>query len=423
MKGLYMMGKKSLMVMVLLCGYAVPAFSQVTLEECRQKAVANYPLAQRYGLIEQAQRYSLAEIAKSYLPRVSLSGKSTYQSEVTPMGGLTQDQFQLGLELSQTLWDGSASRAARRAEQAATEIERKKLDTDLYAFAERVDQVFFGILLLQERIRSNGILQEELRVNADRISVSIRNGVAVQSDLDAITVERVATRQRDIEMQSDLSISKDLLSALTGMPLPPETILVMPDAARPSLDAATTEAISKRPELALFEAQDAASASQEALANAALMPRFSVFAQGGYGKPGLNAMDAGDPAAYWIGGLRVNWSLDGFYTRGDKLDTIGLGRLEVENRREVFSFNTDLAVKQKSAEIDKYEKLLAGDSELIALRTRMKQSAEARVRNGTLTEADLLQAIAALNLAEQEKILHEIQYRSAVYGLKHLINQ
>jgi outer membrane protein TolC len=423
MKGLDMMAKKSLMVMVLLCGYAVPSFSQVTLEECRQKAVANYPLAQRYGLIEQAQRYSLAEIAKSYLPRVSLSGKSTYQSEVTPMGGLTQDQFQLGLELSQTLWDGGASRAARRAEQAATEIERKKLDTDLYAFAERVDQVFFGILLLQERIRSNGILQEELRVNADRISVSIRNGVAVQSDLDAITVERVAARQRDIEMQSDLSISKDLLSALIGTPLPPDTILVMPDAARPSLDAATTEAISKRPELALFEAQEAASASQEALVNAALMPRFSVFAQGGYGKPGLNAMDARDPAAYWIGGLRVNWSLDGFYTRGDKLDTIGLGRLEVENRREVFSFNTDLAVKQKSAEIDKYEKLLAGDSELIALRTRMKQSAEARVRNGTLTEADLLQAIAALNLAEQEKILHEIQYRSAVYGLKHLINQ
>ncbi|OHD76075.1 MAG: hypothetical protein A3J97_14500 [Spirochaetes bacterium RIFOXYC1_FULL_54_7] len=415
--------KKLLMAVMFMSTWAVSAFSQVSLEECREKALANYPLAKRYGLIEQAQRFSLAEIARSYLPRVNLSGRSTYQSEVTPMGGLTQDQFQLGFELSQTLWDGGTSRAFKRAELVSTEIERKKLDTDMYAFAERVDQVFFGILLLQERIRSNGILQEELRVNADRIVASIRNGVAVQSDLDAISVERIAARQRDIEMQTDLSISKDLLSALTGMPLPPDTILAMPDAARPGLDSFDSGASSRRPESALFDAQEAFSTSQEALVNVALMPRFSVFVQGGYGRPGLNAMDAGDAAAYWLGGFRMNWSLDGFYTREDKLDTIGISRLEVENRREVFSFNTDLSMRQKSAEIDKYVALLTGDRELIALRTRMKQSAEVRVRNGTLTEADLLQAIAARNLAEQQMILHEIQYRAAIYGLKHLINQ
>lgn len=418
-----MMVKKSLMLVMLLGACAVSAFSQVTLEECRKLALEHYPLAKRYGLIEQAQRYSLAEIAKSYLPNVNLSGKSSYQSDVTPMGGLTQDQFQLGVELSQTLWDGGASRASKRAELASTEIERKKLDSDMYAFAERVDQVFFGILLLQERIKSNGILQEELRVNADRISVSIRNGVAIQSDLDAVTVERIAARQRDIEMQTDLSNSRDMLAALIGSPRLPDTALVMPDAARPVLDEVTSRASSGRPENALFDAQESFSTSQEAMVNAALMPRFSVFVQGGYGKPGLNALEAGDAAAYWLGGLRMNWNLGGFYARADRIDAIETSRLEVGNRREVFSFNIDLSVRQKSAEIGKYEKLLAGDRELIALRTRMKQSAEARVRNGTLTEADLLQAIAAQNLAEQEKILHEIQYRSAVYGLKHLINQ
>ncbi|MFH2113548.1 MAG: TolC family protein [Spirochaetota bacterium] len=418
-----MTGKRTFMTLMLLGATAVSAFSQVSLEECRELALAHYPLAKRYGLIEQAQRYSLAEIAKNYLPAVILSGRSTYQSDVAPMGGLTQDQFQLGIELSQTLWDGGASRAMKQVELASTEIERKKLETDLHAFSERVDQVFFGILLLQERIKHNGILQDELRVNADRISAAIKNGVAIQSDLDAITIERIAARQRDMEMQTDLSNSRDMLSALIGSTLTPDSVLAMPDATRPDLDRVASAASSRRPELALFDAQEAFSTSQEAAVNAAVMPRFSIFLQGAYGKPGLNTLEGRDAAAYWLGGLRMNWNLGGFYVRADKLDAIAISRLEVENRREVFSFNTDLSTRQKSAEIDKYAALLAGDKELISLRTRMKQSTEARVRNGTLTESDLLQAIGALNLAEQEMILHEIQYRSAVYSLKHLINQ
>ena len=224
-------------------------------------------------------------------------------------------------------------------------------------------------------------------------------------------------------MRTDLSSSKELLSSLTGFPLPPDTILQMPTAARPDPGLASSATVLRRPEYALFEAQEGLVASQESVVNATLMPRFSVFVQGGYGKPGLNALVAGDPSAYWLGGLRMNWSLDAFYTRADRINSFGISRQETANRREVFMFNTDLAVRQVSAEIDKYEALLAGDAELIALRTRMKQSVEARVRNGTNTEADLLRAIAALNLAEQEMILHTIQHRAAVYSLKQLINQ
>lgn len=57
--------------------------AQLTLDECRRQAQANYPLVRRYGLIEKACEYDLSNAGKGYLPRFSLSGKATYQSDIT----------------------------------------------------------------------------------------------------------------------------------------------------------------------------------------------------------------------------------------------------------------------------------------------------------------------------------------------------
>lgn len=62
------------------------------------------------------------------------------------------------------------------------------------------------------------------------------------------------------------------------------------------------------------------------------------------------------------------------------------------------------------------------DDEIIRLRKQIKDAAEAKVENGTLTVSDLLQEINALEVARQAKSLHEIQYLMSFYKLKFTTN-
>lgn len=63
--------------------FALLIYGQITLEECQRKTRENYPLVRQYGLIEKTKEYNLANASKANLPQFTLSGKATWQSEVT----------------------------------------------------------------------------------------------------------------------------------------------------------------------------------------------------------------------------------------------------------------------------------------------------------------------------------------------------
>ncbi len=43
------------------------------------------------------------------------------------------------------------------------------------------------------------------------------------------------------------------------------------------------------------------------------MPKLGAFAQGGYGKPGLNMFD-NEFSPYFLGGIRLIWNFGNLYT-------------------------------------------------------------------------------------------------------------
>ena len=133
------------------------AQAQLTLDECQRGAQANYPLVRQYGLIEKAREYDLSNAGKGYLPQFSLSGKATYQSDITELPveipgvnikTATKDQYQVMLELQQTIWDGGDIRNRKRLTRAASDVDMEKQHVDMYALNDRINQLFFGILLL-----------------------------------------------------------------------------------------------------------------------------------------------------------------------------------------------------------------------------------------------------------------------------------
>lgn len=419
------MRKQILLIIILVTCWLGSGAQNVTLENCQESAKNNYPLVKQYGLIEQTTQYNISNANKAYLPQVNISARATYQSEVTKLPialpgvvipELTKDQYQATLEVSQTIWDGGIVKAQKKSIQASTEAEKQKLEVDLYALKDRVNQLYFGTLLLNEQLIQNNILQDELALNYKRIEAYKMNGVANQTDLDAIKVEQINARQREIEIKSTRKSFLEMLSALTGLAINENSILKKPIV--PTLDF---NAENKRPELLMLNAQSTFLESQRDMVVAGNLPKIGAFVQGGYGKPGLNML-TNEFSPFYIGGLRLSWNLSGFYTQKSNLNKIEISKKSVDVQKETFLFNNNLATKQQQNEIERLKTNINNDDEIITLRNNIKKSSEVKVANGTATVTDLLREINAENMAKQTKLLHEIQLLMSSYQFKNNTN-
>ena len=181
----------------------------ITLEECQQKTQDNYPLVRQYDLVEKTKEYNLENAARGYLPQFALSAKASYQSDVTELPiaipgvdikGMAKDQYQVMLELQQQIWDGGGIRMQKKKATAEAEIDREKLNVDMYALNGRVNDLYFGILMLDEQLAQNALLQDELGRNFRQITAYVENGIANQADLDAVAVEQLNARQTESEL-------------------------------------------------------------------------------------------------------------------------------------------------------------------------------------------------------------------------------
>lgn len=420
--------KKFLVVFVSFC-LGLPCAGQITIEECYRKAQANYPLIKQYDLIEKSREYNLANASKGYVPQVSFSAKASYQSDVTRLPfdfsslgisgvdipTLSRDQYGATIDVTQTVWDGGTIRSRKEEIRTSAEVEKKNTDVALYQIRARVNQLFFGILLSDAQIRQNTLYQEELERNFRQVESYVANGVGNQADLDAVKISRLKAQQSRIQYETTRRAYVEMLARLIGEEIAPDAEFVKP---MPSPSPA--ERIN-RPELSLYDSQIANLQAQDKSVVSSLMPKLGLFFTGGYGKPGLNMLED-EFAAYYVAGLKLSWNLGGFYTRRTSKRQLREGIRGVELQRETFLFNLDIDRAQKNNEITRYVEQLRYDDEIVALRTAVKEASAAKMANGTLSGTDFMRDVNAQQMAEQEKIFHEIELLLSIYDLKYITN-
>ncbi|MEA4850297.1 MAG: TolC family protein [Paludibacter sp.] len=411
------------------------AFGQLSIDQCQDKARKNYPQIKQYNLIEQTSAYNISNANKGYLPQLSFSAQATYQSDVTEIpaslgqmlsqltgqnitiASMSKDQYKMVAELSQTIWDGGMISSQKEQIKANTELEKQKLEVDLYTINERVNQIFFGILALNEQRVQIDLLQKELQTNYEKVKAYMQNGVANQADLDMIRVEQLKVKQKNAELISLQKSYREMLAIMIA-----DTTALTAALDKPVFDTnISSELEIKRPELKLFDAQTNLFASQEKIIRAGNLPKLGVFGQGGYGNPGLNMFNPGF-TPYYILGAKLTWNFSGLYSQGNHLQKIALNKQTVASQKETFLFNTNLKVVNAQNEIAKIKEQIKSDDEIIALRKNIKKAAEVKVENGTLTVTDLIREINAESTAIQEKALRQIQLSMAVYNLKNITN-
>ena len=411
---------------LLLCAWSLSMISQaqITLESCQQQARENYPLVRQYELLQLAEKYTLSNVAKGNLPQISLSGKISYQSEATTfpfeipglgIKGLPKDQYQALVEIKQNVWDGGKIRHQKAQVKAVTEENARQLDTSMYALEERVNQVFFGILLLDEQRTQNKLLEEELVRNLKTVEAYRMNSTANDADVDAVQVEILQTKQQRIQLENNRTAYLRMLSLLTGKEFPAQAQLIRPE------PVATTSSGFNRPELRWYEAQEQTVAIQRKGLQSGYLPSFSLFAQGAYGNPGLDILKD-KFRAYYLVGARFTWNFGSLYTLKNDRKKLDNQLQKIQNERDLFLFHTQLQVAEEDGTIQSLRQQMKKDEEIIRLRENIRRSAQAKVANGTLSVSDMLKEITAENLARQAKAVHEVQLLMHLHQRKHLTN-
>lgn len=407
------------------------ALQAQTLDECQKAAEQNYPLIRQYDLIGKTTELTVANIGKGWLPQISASVQATLQSDVvswpdqmktmmTGMGiemkGLKKDQYRVGIDINQTVYDGGAISSQKAIAREQGKVEAAQTEVNIYNVRKRVNEMYFSLLLLNDQILLNRDLEELLAGNERKLASMVKNGTAAESDLQSLKAERLNTLQRTTELESQKRMLQTMLSTFCGIEV---TAVGKPD-------ARTSEGAGNRPEMRLFDSQLRLADMQEKALNSALMPKLGVFAQGFYGYPGYNMFE--DMMSHkwsWNGmiGARLTWNIGALYTRKNDKARLKLQRDMTETSREVFLFNNNLEQIQQNENISRYKRLMADDDEIISLRSAVRKAAESKLSHGIIDVNDLVREINAENAARLQQSMHEICMLKEIYDRQYTIGE
>lgn len=388
----------------------------IRLTDAYEQARKNYPSVKQKDLISKTAGLNIDVLQKGFLPQFSLSGQASYQSEVTainiPIPGIkinppSKDQYKVLADVNQLLYDGGSIREQKNIQKLNELNEQQKLEVELYGLKDRINQLFMGILFLDEQIRQTDLLKDDINTGILKTEALLANGVTFRSSVDVLKAELLKTDQRVIELRSARKGLVNVLAMFLGQPLSENVQLE-----KPLMNTASLSNEIRRPELTLYSTQEKLLQGQTKLIDSRNRPKTSLFFQGGYGRPGLNFLN-NDFSLFYTTGLRLNWAFGGLYTMKKEKQLIDLNRKAVDIQQQTFLFNTNAALLQQQSEIEKQEQLIEKDNAIIDLRIKVKEAAKAQLENGVITTNDYLREVNAEDQARQALIIHRVQLLQA----------
>lgn len=406
-----------------------------TLDECRHMARQNYPLIKKYELIDRTTELTLSNINKGWLPQVQASAQATVQNRVAKfpeamtgmlnqagmnIKGMQKEQYRVGIDVTQTLYDGGRIRNKKLIARQESLVERAQNDVSLYTLNERINELYFGILLVDEKLSLNKELQALLLASEKKLEAMVNRGTAATSDWQTLQAERLSALQQQTELEHRRKALSDLLTLFTGREI---TRFEKPEALNSGTP--TPNSLNLRPELRLFSSRQQLCDAREKALNSSLLPHVSAFAQGFYGYPGLDMYDAMMNRHSTLNGtigLRIAWSIDALYTRRNDRKMLRTQRQLADNQRETFLFNNHLEQQDCRNNLSRYNELAKRDRQIANLRKSVRVAAESKLSHGVIDVNDLRKAIYEENEALENLRLHELQHLKEQYELKTITN-
>lgn len=395
----------------------------ITLEQCYQWSRENYPLIKKQELIKKAEQYTTENALKGWLPQVNITAQATYQNDVTQfpvklpnvnVEPLSKDQYKVFADVSQTIYDGGNIRNQKNLAKIQSEVQTIQTEVELDKLKERINQLYFGILQTNKQWTQLQFTKLDIKEGIKKAEAQLKNGVIFRSNLDVLKAELVKIEQKEIELQAIKQNFVQMLSYFIKKNIDENTQLETPEKILLTKN-------NNRSELKLFDAQKQLLETQRKIIITKNTPKIGAFFTGGYGKPGFNMLK-NEFDLFYIGGIRLNIPISGFYTQKNDLALLENQSQDIEIQKENFLFNQNYIEIQQRNDLEKIQNLIDKDNELIELRKNIKTASLAQLENGVINTNDYLREVTAEEQAILTKITHEIQYLLTQYNLKAQLN-
>lgn len=387
--------------------------AQLTLDSCRQKAHDNYPMIKQYALLNRSRDYTIGNIDKAWLPQVNaMAGAAAYTdmldipAQARMLTGETKN-WTAGamISLQQQIYDGGQTAAQKNTARAETEVSHRNVDVSMYAVNDRIEQLFFGILLIDEQLKQNRLLQNDLGINERQVADMMKGGLANATDIDAVKVEEVKCRQSETSLTAMRQAYLRMLGYFIGEQLNETTTLVAPnETATTKIDAIT------RPELQWYAARQSLLGEQRKQLDTRLMPTVKAFGAAIAHTSLADMMHNTFAAA----GVTVSWNIGALYTRKNDLYKLQVEADRIDAEQQTFLFNNHLQTEETQGQITALKKQLDLDRETVRLREDIYSKSVKKVKLGTETVNEMLRDAIAVSQTRQQQSLHNIQLQQAI---------
>lgn len=423
---------KRLIIILFTC-FSVSAAYALSLDSCQAMAKRNYPLVKQYGIIEKLEKVNVSSALRAWIPQLGFMAEAAYNSDVPALPqefsdiinefyevkGLSKDQYKVALQLNQQIWDGGLASANKKIAKAEAEVNKLTVEKEMESLAKQVNGIYFTILMLESQRQTLNYADTLLQGTLANVESCVENGVALQSDLDNVALEMLDLEQKKIELDHSVVAARQILSIMTGEDMA-SVELEVPEI--PDVDYS----VNNRAELRLFDAKVAQAEARRGLVNASVIPQLGLYAQGFWGRPGLNLFDdmIYDEFSWnYIVGVRLQWNISGFYNYRNNMDKIDFAVQSAEVERDAFKFGSDMETAKIRQEIEKMRKLRESDDKIVALRQSVRKASESKYANGVITINDLLRDITNENNAVATRTYRQLQLIKNIYDLKATLNQ
>jgi len=399
----------------------------ISLDSCLAAAMKNHPLAGQNEIYSESSVLQQKNIDNAKLPQLNLNGQGTYQNEVVqllfnipgaPAPVIPKAQYKVSVDANQLIYGGGSIDAQEIIEDYNRQINQLNNDAELYKIRERVNQLYFSILLadLNTSVIENTV--SDLNSRLTKVNASVKEGVMLLSAADVLKSEILKAGQRLLEVKTQKSMLVNTMQVLTGLTIPENATFT-----EPVLHVDLSVYSNLRPEFGVFGLMQQKLEATKQISIAKDRPKLFGFGSAVYGNPGFNMFKEGSAFNYIVG-AKLTWNFWNWNQTSREKQILDLNSNIIENQKNAYDLANKAQVQQYLSDVQKADEFIRSDEEIIRLRKSISLSAASQLENGTITATDYVteqlaeeQALLTRNLHKMQLLQSKSLYKAATGGL------
>ncbi|WP_234572248.1 TolC family protein [Rhodohalobacter sp. 614A] len=390
----------------------------LSLEKCYDILYTENPVTDKIRMNRQITNLNQRIAQSGWYPDVQLEASASYQSDVVnfpldmpnlDIPNFSKDHYNIALNITQPIFDGGRTSAAKQLEQDSGEMNEASMESDLLTIKEQVDRVYFGILILQVQMKIHETVISDLEEQLELVKSRVENGVLLPGNESSLRAEILKREQDLTKIHYDIMVGLESLAEILGTDEFLTYKLELPE--KENWELQNQDIL--RPELAMIEARQEFLGTQKNLSDANKLPTVSVFVRPSYGRPGFNMFED-DLQFNWIVGVQARWSLKSARNASVKTDVFDLQQKQLSEDRTLFNRQQNAALNRLKKEIQSIEEQIQKDQEILELLRQVAEEKRSLVDEGSNTVTDYISALNDQYRAELQLELRKIMRVQAI---------